>query len=449
MSDGSDEEFTFGGENPPLSSIGDTAPAATTATAPVVKENKGAAAAAAAAASSSDDEPIWPSRGRKKKRASAAAAARVEREADDRSDDDDANDNDGDAASPPKKQKKKTNAVETEVQDVEGKKKVKAEGPAAAKKKKRKTPPSAIASPVGSSGGKRVKREEEEEGEGDTATTSTTPIKGGRVPAVRRALKALDKTERLQSALQSFQWWNAPEPPAGCQWVTMEHAGVSFPDPYQPHGVPLHYQNRPVVLSSAEEEAATFLAAMDPDGMHLGNPATATIFVKNFFADFCATLRGPNRLLIKKFTDCDFGPMRQHLAEQKMIRRAVTDAERTAARNDRSTILHQYGYALVDGHVERVGNYNMEPPGAFRGRGAHPKMGMLKGRVLPEQVSLNLSEGAAVPACRNPPGHAWADVRHDPRGQWLATWKENINHQVGGGNTARGSEGGMACVCNM
>jgi len=70
----------------------------------------------------------------------------------------------------------------------------------------------------------------------------------------------------------------------------------------------------------------------------------------------------------------------------------------------------------------------MEPPGAFRGRGAHPKMGKLKSRVLPEQVSLNLSECAAVPQCPVP-GHAWSDVRHDPRGQWLATWKENINNQ--------------------
>ena len=70
----------------------------------------------------------------------------------------------------------------------------------------------------------------------------------------------------------------------------------------------------------------------------------------------------------------------------------------------------------------------MEPPGAFRGRGEHPKMGKLKSRVSPEQVSINLSECAAVPRC-DVPGHAWGDVRHDPKGQWLATWKENINGQ--------------------
>ena len=71
---------------------------------------------------------------------------------------------------------------------------------------------------------------------------------------------------------------------------------------------------------------------------------------------------------------------------------------------------------------------SQEPPGAFRGRGEHPKMGKLKQRVLPEQVSLNVSECAAVPRCLVP-GHSWGDVRHDPTGQWLATWKENINNQ--------------------
>ena len=55
-------------------------------------------------------------------------------------------------------------------------------------------------------------------------------------------------------------------------------------------------------------------------------------------------------------------------------------------------------------------------------------MGKLKSRVLPEQVSLNVSQCAAVPKCPVP-GHSWGDVRHDPRGQWLATWKENINNQ--------------------
>eukprot|EP00985_Skeletonema_marinoi_P026827 scaffold21177_cov84-Skeletonema_marinoi.AAC.3 len=165
---------------------------------------------------------------------------------------------------------------------------------------------------------------------------------------------------------------------------------------------------------------------MDPDGMHLGNSKTAPIFKKNFFTDFKAIL-GKNHV-IKDFKKCDFTPITAHLNEQKIVRKAITDAERKQNKNVKDTAMFKFGYALVDGHLEKVGNYNMEPPGAFRGRGEHPKMGKLKQRVDPEQVMLNLSECAAVPMC-HVPGHAWGDIRHNPTVQWLCSWTENINGQ--------------------
>lgn len=287
-----------------------------------------------------------------------------------------------------------------------------------APKKKKKTLPKKI----------KIKLKKKEP-KPDGPVSSSSPKK----PAPRdkttkqRELKQLDKTERLQYAMQSFLWWNAPVPPAGCQWSTMEHAGVSFAPPYERHNVRMLYDGEPVTLTTEQEEAATLFASTDPDGMHLGNPKTASIYIKNFFTDF-KVLLGKGHI-IKKFEKCDFEPIRRHLNEQRIIRKAVTDAERAAAKDDRNNALFQYGFAIVDGHLERVGNYNMEPPAAFKGRGEHPKMGKLKQRVSPEQVSLNLSEDAAIPAC-SVPGRAWGDIRHDPKGQWLATWKENINNQV-------------------
>lgn len=47
----------------------------------------------------------------------------------------------------------------------------------------------------------------------------------------------------------------------------------------------------------------------------------------------------------------------------------------------------------------QVGNFRVEPPGLFRGRGEHPKMGMLKRRIFPEDITLNLAEGAPIPPC--------------------------------------------------
>jgi DNA topoisomerase-1 len=70
-----------------------------------------------------------------------------------------------------------------------------------------------------------------------------------------KALKKLEKTERLLYGMQSFLWWDAPEHPPGCQWNTMEHAGVAFPEPYVPHGVRMLYDGQPVDLTPVQEEA--------------------------------------------------------------------------------------------------------------------------------------------------------------------------------------------------
>ena len=289
------------------------------------------------------------------------------------------------------------------------------------KKKKRAPQPDSV---VSSSSSTPVKKKVKTESSSSTSNTQTQ----------QRELKKLDKTERLQYAMQSFLWWNSKEPAPGCQWTTMEHAGVAFTEPYVPHNIPMKYQNQALVLTPIQEEAATLFASIDPDGMHLGNEKTAPIFIKNFMEDFVALFdkkKNKDAIIPKNYKDCNFDTIRQHINTQKMIQKAATDAERKAMKNERSDILYKYGYAIVDNHIERVGNYNMEPPGTFRGRGMHPKMGKLKGRVLPEQVSINVSECAPVPRCDSQlPGHAWGDVRHDPAGQWLATWKENINNQV-------------------
>ena len=324
------------------------------------------------------------------------------------------NDDDDEEEDPvPKKKKKKVmDDDEEEEEDYEDEPSPKKKKKEVIKKKKKDIPK------------KKVKIEASKKRK---EIASPDAIPSSSAPSSQSKLKQLDKTERLQYAMQSFLWWNAPEPRPGCQWTTMEHAGVAFPDPYQPHSIPLLYKNQPVQLTPTQEEAATLFAAMDPDGMHLGNPKTAPIFIQNFFADFQLLLG--KKHVIQKFEHCNFDAIRQHLQTKKMINKAATDAERLALKEGRSDALHRYGYAMVDGHLERVGNFNMEPPGTFRGRGIHPKMGRLKARVLPEQVSINVSECAPVPKCPVP-GHAWADIKHDPAGQWLATWKENINNQV-------------------
>ncbi|CAG8727243.1 146_t:CDS:2, partial [Ambispora leptoticha] len=75
-----------------------------------------------------------------------------------------------------------------------------------------------------------------------------------------------------------------------------------------------------------------------------------------------------------------------------------------------------------------VGNFRIEPPGLFRGRGKHPKTGKLKLRVAPESVTINIGKDAKIPD--PPPGHTWGKIIHDNTVTWLATWKENVNDSI-------------------
>lgn len=117
--------------------------------------------------------------------------------------------------------------------------------PLASIKKPKSKPKKIKADPAPSNGNAAVKKRKRE-------ATSPPPTSNKKK---KGALKELDKAERLQYAMQAFLWWNAKEPPEGCQWDTMEHAGVSFPEPYEPHGVKMLYDGEPVTLTPLEEEA--------------------------------------------------------------------------------------------------------------------------------------------------------------------------------------------------
>ena len=69
-----------------------------------------------------------------------------------------------------------------------------------------------------------------------------------------------------------------------------------------------------------------------------------------------------------------------------------------------------------------------EPPSLFRGRGEHPKQGMIKRRIQPEDVIINCSKDSKIP--KPPDGHKWKKVQHDNSVTWLASWTENIQGQI-------------------
>ncbi|KAJ8558981.1 hypothetical protein ON010_g8463 [Phytophthora cinnamomi] len=224
-------------------------------------------------------------------------------------------------------------------------------------------------------------------------------------------------------AIKSFRWWNAEELPEGIQWRTLEHNGVMFPPPYKPHHVPLVYNGKEIKLTPTQEEVASYYAGIPKDGPQLGNPKTAKIFNINFFTDFKKVLGKQHE--VKSFEACDFSKIAAYLEKLREEKRSMTKEEKQPEKEKREMEVFTNGFAFVDGHLEKVGNFRIEPPGLFRGRGEHPKTGTLKERVMPEDVTVNVGISDRVPIC-NVPGHAWKQVIHRDTVSWLAYWNENV-----------------------
>ena len=73
-------------------------------------------------------------------------------------------------------------------------------------------------------------------------------------------------------------------------------------------------------------------------------------------------------------------------------RKNWTKEQKLELKQQNEAIQNEYGYCMMDGHKEKVGNFKIEPPGLFRGRGDHPKQGKLKQRIRPEDILINIAK---------------------------------------------------------
>lgn len=149
--------------------------------------------------------------------------------------------------------------------------------------------------------------------------------------------------------------------------------------------------------------------------------STAKTFTNNFFKEFQRYL--PADTPVKEFSKCDFTQIRAHLDRERDKKKEMSKEEKEARKAEEEKKKLKYAYAVVDGTLMKVANTLIEPPGLFRGRGEHPKAGLLKPRVMPEDVTLNIGEEAPVPECPIP-GHSWGRIIHNHHTTWLANWKD-------------------------
>ncbi|CAL1354075.1 unnamed protein product [Linum trigynum] len=203
------------------------------------------------------------------------------------------------------------------------------------------------------------------------------------------------------------------------KWTTLVHNGVIFPPPYQPHGVKILYKGKPIDLTPEQEEVATMYAVMK-DTDYMQKPK----FLENFWNDWRKIL-GRNHV-IQKLDDCDFTPIYEWHQQEKEKKKQMSTEEKKAIKEQKMQQEEKYMWAIVDGVKEKVGNFRVEPPGLFRGRGEHPKMGKLKRRIRPRDITINIGKDAPVPECPIA-GESWKEIKHDSTVTWLAFWNDPIN----------------------
>jgi DNA topoisomerase-1 len=198
------------------------------------------------------------------------------------------------------------------------------------------------------------------------------------------------------------------------------HNGVLVPEPPAPRGLLLTIRGRAAALTPKQEEMA--LAWARKQGTPYVEDRT---FARNFLADFSRELGLEVPLTLD---EVDFGPAIRLVEEEKAARQRMTKEERKALAAERKArreaLRAQYGFAIANGEQVELANYTVEPSSIFMGRGEHPLRGRWKEGAQQEDITLNLSPDADMPA-----GH-WADRVWQPESLWVACWRDKLSAEL-------------------
>nr|XP_029539578.1 DNA topoisomerase 1-like isoform X3 [Oncorhynchus nerka] len=224
---------------------------------------------------------------------------------------------------------------------------------------------------------------------------------------------------------EKWKWWEEERATDGSKWRFLEHKGPVMAAPYEPlpSKVRFFYDGKQMKLGPEAEEVATFFAKMLDHEY-----TTKDAFRKNFFKDWRKEMTSEEKSKITDLKKCNFNEMGEYFKAQSEARKAMTKDDKLKIKVENERLLQEYGFCIMDNHKERIANFRIEPPGLFRGRGDHPKMGMLKRRIRPEDIIINCSKDSKHP--KPPPGTRWKELRHDNKVTWLVSWTENIQGSI-------------------
>jgi DNA topoisomerase-1 len=195
------------------------------------------------------------------------------------------------------------------------------------------------------------------------------------------------------------------------------HQGVLIPKRYEPKGYQIKIKGQTRTLTPHQEEMAVAWVKKLPTDY-----AKDPEFIKNFFQDFTRALEMTGQKL--KPEDIDFTEIIQAVEHEKQVKANMTKEEKKRQAQERKAVREankeKYGYAIIDGAKTEIGNYTVEPPSIFMGRGEHPLRGRWKPYVGQEDIVLTLS-----PDAPRPPGN-WKAIEWQSDCMWIAKWDDKL-----------------------
>jgi len=277
------------------------------------------------------------------------------------------------------------------------------------------------------------------------------------------------KIEKLEAQSELCEYWK--EDPlsqesresTGRKWETMIHNGPIFPPEYKPlpNRVGILYKGRPMKLSTTDfdndfhissEEAAVLYAKRTLQDKNQDkkrqekNVGTKDLgFRENFWEDWKEILG--NNSKIKNFNDVDFSQIVSYLERKTLEKQNKTRDEKTEMKERKRETKELYGYAIIDGIKTPIVS-NIQPPSLFAGHGKSPNRGRIKGRILPSDIILNISEDSQPPYCEfyGKPC-IWGGIVHNHNVEWIGKYRNPVTGNFVFMRPSRNSK--FTCISDM
>jgi DNA topoisomerase-1 len=213
----------------------------------------------------------------------------------------------------------------------------------------------------------------------------------------------------------------------GIRWTTLSHNGPYFAhieEPYIPLNASIIYDNKKYALSPTEEMAARLYAnriISESKGNITLFLTKDKIFNNNYWKDFQTYLSPIHKKIFTDFSKIKFDDLIEQINNEK---------KSPVNKNIKKELLEErkknYGFAIVDGIKEKLGNYATEPMAIFYGRGENPNRGKIKKNIYPEDVTINIGKNDKIP--EPPKGHNWKEIVHSNKNIWLSRWIDPISN---------------------